>query len=234
MRSSRENWRGEAEISSLAPKKGNKADTSQGFSHHAQVLLATPLSSGGQGREIPTHRTPPRRPLAASKRERARTWRQRWEVQTREELAQEWGGSCPGEKPAAFRHAGQEKPLTGVCVWRRVSTTTAPTTQKKKRKNNLVSASETPMGVSRGRSSLVSELRLQRTLNCTSSLVRPLDSSRGDVYKGSSYLCRGPRSLGGIWRSAPGLGLGRAMARPPQFPLAIARRSRVSIGYLSA
>lgn len=111
-----------------------------------------------------------------------------------------------------------------------------PPLQKRKEKNNLVSASETPRGVSRGRSSLVSELRLQRTLNCTGSLVRPLDlwTVAGEIVcRGSSYLRRGPGSLGGIWRSAPGLGLGRTMARPPQFPLAIARRSRASIGYLS-
>lgn len=53
-----------------------------------------------------------------------------------------------------------------------VSTTTArppPQKKKKERKKNLVSASETPRGVSRGRSSLVSELRLQRTLNCTAA-----------------------------------------------------------------
>lgn len=76
MKESREKWRGEAEVSSLAPEKGNKADTTQGFSHHAQVLLPTPLSSGDQGWEIHTHCKP--RTLAASERERAGTWRQRW------------------------------------------------------------------------------------------------------------------------------------------------------------
>lgn len=57
MKGSMEKWRGEAEVSSLAPKKGNKADTTQGFSHHAQVLLPAPLSSGDQGaRSTPTAR----------------------------------------------------------------------------------------------------------------------------------------------------------------------------------
>lgn len=66
-----------------------------------------------------------------------------------------------------------------------------------------------------------------------SSLARPLASNREDVCNGCSYLLRGPSSLGGIWPSASGLGLGRAMARPPQFPLAMGRGSRASIGYLS-
>lgn len=50
---SREKWRGEAEVSSLAPNKGSTADTTQGFSHQAQVLLPTPLSSGTKGGRSP-------------------------------------------------------------------------------------------------------------------------------------------------------------------------------------
>lgn len=136
MRRSREKWRGKAEVSSLTHKKGNEADRTQGFSHHAQVLLPNPLSSADRGREIPTHRAPPRRPLAASERERAGTWRQGWELQT------ERGGSCPGERPAAFRRAGLEEPLTGGV------STTAPTPPRKEKKKTTSLAHQKPLGES--------------------------------------------------------------------------------------
>lgn len=130
MRRSREKWRGEAEVSSLAPKRGNKADTIQGCSHHAQVLLPPALSSGDRGREIPP-------PTARRRRDHLQHQKEK-EPETevggtdREELAQECGDSCPGEWPEAFRHAGQEKPL--LEGGGEVSTATAPTPPKKEKK----------------------------------------------------------------------------------------------------
>lgn len=155
MKESREKWRGEAEVSSLAPEKGNKADTTQGFSHHAQVLLPTPLSSGDQGWEIHTHCKP--RTLAASERERAGTWRQRW-----------WPKR--GVVPVLKKGLKLSDMLgKGSLLLRGGGVLQLLPPQKKEKKNNLISASETPRGVSRGWSSLVSELRLQRTLSCTAA-----------------------------------------------------------------
>lgn len=130
MRRSREKWRGEAEVSSLAPKRGNKADTIQGCSHHAQVLLPPALSSGDRGREIPP-------PTARRRRDHLEHQKEKEpepEVggTDREQLAQECGDSCPEEWPEAFRHAGQEKPL--LEGGGEVSTTTAPTPPKKEKK----------------------------------------------------------------------------------------------------
>lgn len=113
---------------------------------------------------MPTHCTPPRRPLAATERERAGTWRQ--VGSTDRGAGPRVGWFLSWRKACSFPTCWAR----GASYWR-VSTTTArpPSQKKKKRKNNLVRASETPRGVSRGRSSLVSELRLQRTLNCTAA-----------------------------------------------------------------
>lgn len=156
MKGSREKWRGEAEVSSLAPEKGNKADKTQGFSHHAQVLLPTPRSSRDQGREIHTHCTP-RRTLAASERERAGTWRQRWWPKS---------GVVPVLKKSLKLSdmLGKGSLLFGG---RGGGPTTAPPLQKGKEKTTSL-VHQKPLGEFQ-ETGLVSELRLQRTLSCTAA-----------------------------------------------------------------